>query len=118
MKERHYLLGLRLQRSTFANRGNGSHALGQRADVSPPTSAMYEIIRTAEMIKLVWDHTFETLNRIEMENAKKDVKPGTYFSPCSSRCSVIIRKSCSLGLKYSCHQHYAFIKSKSLFWQG
>lgn len=61
--------GLEIAKSTLAERGGGSYALGHRADVSSPTPIMYEKVRTAETSKLVWDHTFETLKRIETKNA-------------------------------------------------
>jgi hypothetical protein len=60
--------GIELPKSTKAELGGGSYAVGQRADVANKLKS-YETVRTGETSKLVWDHTLETLDRIEKENA-------------------------------------------------
>ena len=49
--------------------GGGSYSLGQRGDV-PAKGPTYGKIRQEGVAQKVWDHTVETLERIEKENAK------------------------------------------------
>ena len=61
--------GLQVAKSSLGESGGGCYAAGQRADVASQP-IMYRNVRKAETSKLVWDHTFEVLNRVEKENAK------------------------------------------------
>ena len=59
--------GAKVAMSTNAELGGGSYTLGQRADERKGKS--YAKVRKEDTRKLVWDHTMETLSRIEKENA-------------------------------------------------
>ena len=61
--------GLQVAKSTLGESCGGCYATGQRADVASQP-IMYRNVRKPETSKLVWDHTFEVLNRVEKENAK------------------------------------------------
>lgn len=51
--------------------GSGAYALGQRADLmSKKNEALYVPVREKDVSKKCWDHTMETLERIEKENAR------------------------------------------------
>ncbi|KAF2812731.1 uncharacterized protein BDZ99DRAFT_474848 [Mytilinidion resinicola] len=64
--------GVEVAKNTKGELGGGSYALGQRGD-SWSKGKSYAKVRTGETNKQVWDHTMETLDRIEKENA--DHKP-------------------------------------------
>ena len=55
-------------KSTKAEVGGGCYTLGQRGDVANKVKS-YEKVRTDDTSKKVWDHTMETFERIEKENA-------------------------------------------------
>lgn len=61
--------GVEIAKSTKGEIGGGSYALGQRGDVWNKGKS-YEKVRTDDTSKQVWDHTMETLERIEKENTK------------------------------------------------
>ena len=61
--------GVEMAKSTKGELGGGSYALGQRGDAWAKDKS-YEKVRTEETSKQVWDHTMETLERIEKENTK------------------------------------------------
>ncbi|KAH8880958.1 hypothetical protein GQ53DRAFT_848539 [Thozetella sp. PMI_491] len=61
--------GVELPKSTNGELRGGAYALGQRADVANK-GRMYERPKREEVGKKVWEHTIETLERIEKENAK------------------------------------------------
>ena len=60
--------GVKMATSTDAELGGGSYTVGQRADESKRIA--YEKVRKEDTRKLVWDHTMETLGRIEKQNAE------------------------------------------------
>lgn len=60
--------GSELTKSTQEEVGGGSYGVGQRGD--SVKGIRYEKIRKEDTAKTVWDHTMETLNRIEAANAK------------------------------------------------
>ena len=60
--------GVEVAKSTNAELGGGSYSLGQRGDVRAQGRS-YEKLRREGLGKEVWDHTMETLERIEKENA-------------------------------------------------
>jgi len=60
--------GIEVAKSTKDELGGGSYALGQRGDVHNKGKS-YEKVRKDGMSKQVWDHTMETLERIEKGNA-------------------------------------------------
>jgi len=60
--------GVEVAKSTKDEPGGGSYALGQRGDVQNKGKS-YEKVRKDGMSKQVWDHTMETLERIEKGNA-------------------------------------------------
>ncbi|KAF2493115.1 hypothetical protein BU16DRAFT_465070 [Lophium mytilinum] len=64
--------GIEVAKSTKGELGGGSYALGQRGDAWSKGKS-YEKVRTEQTSKQVWDHTIETLDKIEKENA--DRKP-------------------------------------------
>ena len=61
--------GIEVATSTKGELGGGSYALGQRGDVWKK-GVSYEKVRKEGMSKQVWDHTIDTLDKIEKENAK------------------------------------------------
>jgi hypothetical protein len=61
--------GLEAAKSTLGELGGGSYAVGQRGDVGAKGKS-YEKVRQEGTSKQVWDHTMETLTKIEKENAK------------------------------------------------
>jgi hypothetical protein len=61
--------GVDVAKSTKGEIGGGSYALGQRADVQNKGKS-YEKVRKEGLSKQIWDHTMETLESIEKENAK------------------------------------------------
>ena len=61
--------GVEVAKSTNAELGGGSYALGQRGDVQAKGKS-YENVRQEGLSKKVWDHTMETLERIEKENSQ------------------------------------------------
>ncbi len=60
--------GVGVAKSTLAELGGGAYGVGQRGDENKTVS--YEKVRTETMSKQVWDHTVETLERIEKANAR------------------------------------------------
>ncbi|KAJ6104658.1 hypothetical protein N7523_010978 [Penicillium sp. IBT 18751x] len=63
--------------STLGEYGGGCYAVGQRGDVGAKGKS-YAKVRKDETSKLVWDHTMETLTKIEENNAKaKATSDGT-----------------------------------------
>lgn len=59
--------------STKDEVGGGSYGVRQRADA--PKGVRYEKVRKEDTAKRIWDHTFETLDRIEKENRTKATVP-------------------------------------------
>lgn len=70
--------GVEVAKSTKGELGGGSYALGQRGDVWNKGMS-YERVRKEGMSKKVWDHTMETLEKIEKENAKTLSGPASTF---------------------------------------
>lgn len=60
--------GVEVAMSTNAELGGGSYALGQRGDVQTKGKS-YEKVRQEGMGKKVWDHTMETLESTQRDNA-------------------------------------------------
>jgi hypothetical protein len=61
--------GIEIAKSTLGELGGGSYAVGQRGDVGAK-GISYEKVRQEGTSKQVWDHTMETLTRIEKESTK------------------------------------------------
>lgn len=61
--------GVEAAKSSYGEIGGGSYSLGQRGDVAAKARS-YETIRQPGVAQKVWDHTMETLERIEKENAR------------------------------------------------
>ena len=66
--------GVEVARSTLGEVGGGSYALGQRGEVQNK-GVSYERVRKEGLSKQVWDHTMETLEGIEKNNAKVSEGP-------------------------------------------
>lgn len=62
------LHGVEVAMSSQGELGGGSYTVGQRGDANNTVS--YEKVRKEGLSKQVWDHTMETLERIEKENAR------------------------------------------------
>ena len=60
--------GVEVAKATNGEIGGGSYSLGQRADV-PAKGKSFEKVRQEGVEQKVWDHTMETLERVEKENA-------------------------------------------------
>lgn len=63
--------GVEVARSTDGEVGGGSYALGQRGDVQAK-GVSYEKVRREGLGQMVWDHTMESLGRIERDNARAE----------------------------------------------
>lgn len=61
--------GVEVAKSTQGEPGGGCYAVGQRGDVWAKGKS-YAKVRGDGTSKDVWDHTMETLTKIEKENAK------------------------------------------------
>jgi hypothetical protein len=61
--------GVEVAKSTKGEIGGGSYTLGERGDVQNK-GVSYERVRKEDTSKQIWDHTMETFERIEKENAK------------------------------------------------
>lgn len=60
--------GVHIASSSKAEPGGGAYTVGQRGDASDKIS--YEKVRKEGLSEQVWDHTMDTLERIEKQNAK------------------------------------------------
>ena len=69
--------GVEVAKSTLGDYGGGCYTVGQRGDVGAKGKS-YAKVRKDGTSKVVWDHTIETLTKIEEGNAKnKAVHDGT-----------------------------------------
>lgn len=65
-KDQQVANGVEVAKSTKLEPGGGSYATGQRGDTQSGVS--YEKVRKEDTARKVWEHTMETLDRIDVRN--------------------------------------------------